>query len=540
MMDAKTLRNAILQAAVRGKLVEQDESEGTADELLERIRTERAELIKQKKIKAPRGGESHIYHDQDGHWYEQKGKTDPICIDKDIPFDIPDNWTWARLKSITTYIQRGKSPKYSLIEKYPVVAQKCNQWSGFSLEKAKFVDPETIEKYDEERILLTGDLLWNSTGLGTLGRMAVYDSNLNPYGWAVADSHVTVIRTRSHWSNYWYLFSYFAGPSVQNVIEEQSSGTTKQKELALSTVQDYLIPLPPFAEQQRIVNKINELTPLIDDYGKVQELRNKLDAELPDTLRKSVLQAAVQGKLVEQDESEGTADELLERIRAERAELIKQKKIKAPRGGESHIYHDQDGHWYEQKGKTDPICIDKDIPFDIPDNWTWARLGAIAVIERGSGIKRDQVMESGYPCIRYGELYTTYTGMIRECSSHTNKEVFDKSHHLLPNELLATLTGENDIDIGRAAINKTDKILAYGSDLAGIKFHHQNGDYLCNLLNSPFVNSQRTSAANGKIIVHISASAISAFLIPIPPLAEQQRIVNKIAEVNEQIGTIRQ
>ncbi len=201
------LRKSVLQLAVRGGLVPQDPADEPASTLLERIRGQRRQLVAEKKMKAPKGGESIIFAGSDGRRYEkrvgEKGReSEPVCIEDEIPFDIPDGWEWARLGTVTTYIQRGKSPKYSSIEKYPVVAQKCNQWSGFSLEKAKFIDPETVEKYGEERILKDGDLLWNSTGLGTLGRMAIYDSSKNEYGWAVADSHVTVIRARDDWFDY--------------------------------------------------------------------------------------------------------------------------------------------------------------------------------------------------------------------------------------------------------------------------------------------------------------------------------------------------
>ncbi|MVN51621.1 restriction endonuclease subunit S, partial [Eggerthella lenta] len=158
-MDAslpERLRKSVLQMAVEGKLVPQDPSEEPASVLLDRIREERAHLIKEKKIKAPKGGESVIYLGSDGRRYEKrvdaKGReSEPICIDGEIPFEIPEGWEWARLEGITTYIQRGKSPKYSLEKKYPVVAQKCNQWSGFSLERAKFVDPNSVASYAEER-----------------------------------------------------------------------------------------------------------------------------------------------------------------------------------------------------------------------------------------------------------------------------------------------------------------------------------------------------------------------------------------------------
>ncbi len=258
------LRKSVLQMAVQGKLVPQDPADEPASVLLERIRCQRRQLITEKKMKVPRGGESIIFAGSDGRRYEKRvdargRESEPVCIEDEIPFEIPEGWEWARLESVTTYIQRGKSPKYSTVEKYPVIAQKCNQWSGFSVEKARFIDPATVSKYADERILKDGDLLWNSTGLGTLGRMAVYDSAKNRYGWAVADSHVTVIRTREDWLDHRFAFAYFAGPSVQSVIEDQASGSTKQKELAQETVRNYLIPVPPLAEQRRIVYEVDRL-----------------------------------------------------------------------------------------------------------------------------------------------------------------------------------------------------------------------------------------------------------------------------------------
>ena len=258
------LRKSVLQLAVRGGLAPQNPADEPAGVLLERIRGQRRQLVAEGKMKAPRGGESVIFAGSDGRRYEKRvdargRESDPVCIEDEIPFEIPEGWEWARLESVTIYIQRGKSPKYSTVEKYPVIAQKCNQWSGFSVEKARFIDPATVSKYADERVLKDGDLLWNSTGLGTLGRMAVYDSTKNRYGWAVADSHVTVIRTREDWLDHRFAFAYFAGPSVQSVIEDQASGSTKQKELAQETVKNYLVPIPPLAEQHRIVNRVNRL-----------------------------------------------------------------------------------------------------------------------------------------------------------------------------------------------------------------------------------------------------------------------------------------
>ena len=195
--------------------------------------------------------------------YEKIGK-ETRCIADEIPFEIPDSWEWVCLEQICECIQRGKSPKYSPIKKYPVIAQKCNQWSGFSLEKAKFIDPSTVQDYQEERILQNKDVLLNSTGLGTLGRVGMYDESVNEYGWAVADSHVTVIRPFSDYILQEYIYTYLANPTVQMVIESKAGGSTKQKELNLSTVKDYLIPIPPTNEQRRIIKKINEIKNIID------------------------------------------------------------------------------------------------------------------------------------------------------------------------------------------------------------------------------------------------------------------------------------
>lgn len=192
-MNGKQLKNSILQWAIQGKLVPQDPNDEPASVLLERIRAEKKSLIKEGKIKKDKN-ESIIYRGDDNSHYEKFADGTVKCIEDEIPFEIPQGWEWARLNDVCSYIQRGKSPVYSEIKQYPVIAQKCNQWSGFSIEKAQFIAPETVAKYSEERILQDNDLLWNSTGLGTLGRVAVYSGAKNPYGWAVADSHVTVIR----------------------------------------------------------------------------------------------------------------------------------------------------------------------------------------------------------------------------------------------------------------------------------------------------------------------------------------------------------
>ena len=256
------LKKSILQQAIQGKLVEQCSGDEPASELLNQIKAEKKRLVKEGKLKKSALTDSVIFKGDDNKYWEKIGK-EVRCIDDEIPFKIPETWAWVRLNDICSYIQRGKSPKYSLIKKYPVVAQKCNQWSGFSIDKAQFIEPSTLVSYGEERLLQDGDLMWNSTGLGTLGRMAIYWSSLNPYGVAVADSHVTVIRALKQFVLPKYLYYYFSSNTVQSVIEDKADGSTKQKELSTATIKNYILPLPPLTEQQRIVAKIEKLASIM-------------------------------------------------------------------------------------------------------------------------------------------------------------------------------------------------------------------------------------------------------------------------------------
>ena len=531
------LRKSVLQMAVEGKLVPQDPSEEPASVLLDRIREERAHLIKEKKIKAPKGGESVIYLGSDGRRYEKrvdaKGReSEPICIDGEIPFEIPEGWEWARLEGITTYIQRGKSPKYSLEKKYPVVAQKCNQWSGFSLERAKFVDPNSVASYAEERLLVDGDLLWNSTGLGTLGRMAVYDSNQNPYGWAVADSHVTVIRTVPDWLRYEYAFLYFAGPSVQSVIEDQASGSTKQKELAQETVKRYLIPVPPLAEQRRIAERVSELMPLVGEHGKLEDEREALDASLPERLRKSVLQMAVEGKLVPQDPSEEPASVLLDRIREERAHLIKEKKIKAPKGGESVIYLGSDGRRYEKRGKGEPVCIDDEIPFEIPEGWEWARLGSLLSVISDGTHKTPEYTNDGVLFLSVQNISKGFFDLsrVKHISRETHKGLCKRVRPQNGDILLCRIG-----TLGKPIIVDVDYEFSIFVSLGLLRpINRSLAEWIVNCLDSPmgFNWIQEVKVGGGTHTFKINLGDIPSFLVPIPPLVEQRRIAERISELD--------
>ena len=251
-------------------------------------------------------------------------------------------------------------------------------------------------------------------------------------------------------------------------------------------------------------------------------------------LKNSILQMAVQGKLVPQDPNDEPASVLLERIRAEKEQLIKEKKIKKEKNP-SVIFRGADNLPYEKVGKNDPVCIAGEVPFDIPNSWEWVRIKNLGAIIRGSGIKRNETVESGFPCVRYGEIYTTYNTSFTSTVSFIPEEINEKCKHFSYGDILMTLTGENKPDIAKAVAYLGEEPVAAGGDLAFWTAHGMNPLYLAYLLASPYVISRKVELATGDIIVHISGDKIGSILIPIPPLNEQMRIVEKIQETECQI-----
>ena len=247
-------------------------------------------------------------------------------------------------------------------------------------------------------------------------------------------------------------------------------------------------------------------------------------------LKNSILQMAVQGKLVPQDPSDEPASVLLDRIRAEKEQLIKQKKIKREKNP-SYIFRGADNTPYEKIGNNDPVSIADEVPFEIPDTWEWVRCASLGEIVRGSGIKRTETVADGLPCVRYGELYTTYNTSFAKTKSFITAELDVKCKHFGYGDILMTLTGENKPDIAKAVAYLGNAPVAAGGDLAYWTCHRMNPLYLVYALSCPYAISRKVHLATGDIIVHISGDKIGSILLPIPPLEEQARIVARIEEV---------
>ena len=296
-MDTKKLRQKILDLAIHGKLVPQDPNDEPASVLLERIKAEKERLIKEGKIKR---GKKSVKTSDTPH-YQQ-----------DVLFEIPGNWVWTSLGEICLFLSRGKSPKYSDSDKtYPVFAQKCNlKEGGISLEQARFLDPSTICKWSEEYKLKTGDVLVNSTGTGTVGRTRLFhESYLKHYPFVVPDSHVSVIRTASEIKSE-FVFAYISSKLIQEYLEDNLAGSTNQKELYIGVLSDLSFPLPPLAEQQRIVAEIEKWFVLINE---IEQGQTDLQSVIKQTKNK-ILDLAIHGKFVPQDPNDEPASELLKRI----------------------------------------------------------------------------------------------------------------------------------------------------------------------------------------------------------------------------------
>ena len=443
-------------------------------------------------------------------YYEKFLSTGEVkCIDEEIPFEIPQGWEWTRLESICIYIQRGKSPKYSLIKRYPVVAQKCNQWSGFSIEKAQFIEPETLTNYSKDRILQDEDLMWNSTGLGTLGRMAIYYVRLNPYELAVADSHVTVIRLLKQFTIPKFFYLYFASPTVQSVIKDKADGSTKQKELSTATVCSYLIPLPPIDEQKRIVNLVESIFPLVEKYGKQQSQLDNLNIGTFETLNKSILQEAIQGKLVPQIEAEGTAQELLEQIQQEKQKLAKEGKLKKSALNDSIIFKGDDNKYYEQiNGQAVQIECDYDFPY----SWSLVRLSSICALIDGEKKEGQQL------CLDAKFLRGKSAGEYQQRGKFVHK-----------GDNIILVDGENSGEVFTVPcdgyMGSTFKQLWVSSIM--------HLPYVLNYI--LFYKELLRKSKRGAAIPHLNKEIFYSLIIGIPPYQEQMRIVNRINEIYSKI-----
>lgn len=378
-MTAQQLKNSILQMAVQGKLVPQDSNDEPASVLLERIRKEKEKLIKEGKIKREKNP-SVIFRGADNTPYEKVGDAEPVSIAEEVPFDIPDSWEWVRISQITSVVTKGTTPRGGNVSYLSdgigfLRAENVAGLDRLDMSNLNYIDQATHEGFLKRSILEENDIL--ITIAGTLGRTALVrkvDLPLN------ANQAVSIVRiVNPELINLLYLVYALNSPLIQKSLTTQKK-ITAIPNLTLEIISDCLIPLPPLCEQTRIVNAFAQFVPLLSDYNDKYILLDILNASFPDQLKKSILQWAVQGKLVPQDPSDEPASVLLERIKVEKQRLVQEGKIKKDKS-ESIIFRRDNSH-YEKRGNTE-VCIDDEIPFEIPKSWGLIRLNDIGIYRKG-------------------------------------------------------------------------------------------------------------------------------------------------------------
>jgi len=480
-MNAQDLKNSILQLAIQGKLVEQREEEGTAKELLNKIEAEKKQLIKEGKIK--------------------KQKELPEIQEDEIPFDIPESWEWVKLEQLAT-ITGGYAFKST---NYTEQGVRVIRISDFN-EKG-FVDNKIVRHpYDDslEMFLLEkNNILLCMTG-GTVGKSLFVKEIDEPM---MTNQRVATIKISysllPEYINYTILSSI-----IQNIIRISKNSTNDN--ISMNTIKRFPIPLPPLEEQKRIVAKIEELMPYVDKYDVAYSEVEELNKKFSEDMQKSILQYAIQGKLVEQREEDGTAEELYKQIQEEKKKLIKEGKIK--------------------KTKALPEITEDEIPFDIPENWKWVRLNDISTKITDGEHKTPKRVEKyvGYYLLSARNVLNGEITL--EDVDYVDEAEFEKiSKRCNPQngDILISCSGS----VGRCSVVRDENNYVMVRSAAMVSTSGCCPEYIMYAIQSGTVQKQIKNLTKQTAQANLFLGAINQLLIPMPPLEEQIRIVDKLKEV---------
>ena len=499
-MTAQQLKNSILQMAVQGKLVPQDPNDEPASVLLERIRAEKERLIKEKKIKREKNP-SVIFKGADNTPYEKIGDEVRSLADE-VPFDIPDSWEWVRLGTVIE-LQSGQDmtpDKYNDCGKgIPYITGASNIENGILL----------INRWTEygRAFAYCGDILL--TCKGTVGTMAVLQEPQVHIA-----RQIMAIRPISE------LYVPYIQLVLDTLVENlKAAAKSMIPGIAREDVLQSLFPVPPVSEQKRIVQKVSDLSPCLEQYAAADTKLLSLNTAFPERLKKSILQEAVQGKLVPQDPSDEPAEALLERIRSEKQRLIKEGKIKKDKH-ESVIFRRDNSHYEKLDGVE--RCIDDELPFEIPDSWGWVRLGTVFQHNTGKALNASNRDGEKLTYITTSNLYWDRFVLDNlKTMPFTNSEV-DKCT-VQQGDLLVCEGG----DIGRAAIWGSNKPMRIQNHIHRLRAYVPVCTRFFYYL---FYLYKGAGWIGGKgiAIQGLSSNAIHNLLFPLPPLHEQERIVNAI------------
>ena len=511
-MTAQQLKNSILQMAVQGKLVPQDPNDEPASVLLERIRAEKERLIKEKKIKREKNP-SVIFKGADNTPYEKIGDEVRSLADE-VPFDIPDSWEWVRLGNISSYAETKQ--KVNATSADPTI------W-GLDLEDiekgGRLLEHKTVgerKAVGDKTVFAKGDILYSKLRPYLLKILVAPDDG-------ICTPEIVPFRVYGGIDPN-YIVNYLKSPYVDNLINSITYGV-KMPRVGTETMTSLLVPVPPLEEQRRIVEKIDEVASAVSAYDVAYQKTETLNSAFPEVLKKSILQEAVQGKLVPQDPSDEPAEALLERIRAEKQRLIKEGKIKKDKH-ESVIFRRDNSHYEKLDGVE--RCIDDELPFEIPENWCWCRLKSIVNVVSARRVHQSDWRSEGVPFYRAREI-----GKLADMGSVDNElfiteaqyTEFSSSGVPHPGDLMVTAVGT----LGKTYIVKDGDRFYYkdASVICFENFGRINPAYLKLMMYSPYMEEQIKQNSAGTTVGTITIVKANEYLIPLPPLMEQQRIVDQ-------------
>ncbi|WP_031534387.1 MULTISPECIES: restriction endonuclease subunit S [unclassified Bacteroides] len=500
-MTGKQLKNSILQWAIQGKLVPQDPNDEPASVLLEKIRAEKARLVKEGKIKKDKK-ESIIYRGEDNSHYEKFADGTVVCIDDEIPFDVPKGWELARFGSVM-YNRDSERIPLSVSERSKL--SKIYDYYGAS----GVIDKVDKYLFDKDLLLIGED------GANLINR----------------STPIAYIATGKYWVNNHahvldcidFVFMQYVCLYINSISLVDYVTGTAQPKMNQEKMNSILIFVPPYNEQKRILEKVDEIQPLVVRYGKNQLRLEALIKTLYTNMRKSILQEAIQGKLISQDPNDEPASVLLQRIKEEKLRLVKEGKLKKKDVVDSVIFKGDDNRYYE-KVNGDTKCIDDEIPFDIPESWRWIRLSNISIVARGGSPRpiKEYITESsnGVNWIKIGDSEKGGK-YINKCAEKIKPEGVSKSRLVKPGDFLLT----NSMSFGRPYITNVEGCIHDGWLVISQFIPVYNTDFLFFLLSSPFAYGQFSGKTAGAVVQNLNKDKVADSFFPLPPIQEQKRIV---------------
>ena len=527
-MTGQQLKNSILQMAVQGKLVPQDPNDEPASVLLERIRAEKEQLIKEGKIKKEKNP-SVIFRGADNLPYEKVGKNEPVCIADEVPFDIPESWEWTRIGNVFQINPRNNLPDELETGFVPMALLSDGFCSRHSYEPKKWKDIKNGFTHFANNDIVIAKI----TPCFQNRKSAVVTGLPNGFGAGTTELHVLRDNTKELFMPYFLLICKTQA-FIQNGVKN-FSGTAGQQRIGKDFISKYLIPVPPVSEQERIVQRLHLLEPLLISYENAYDSIVNQQKNFPAQLKRSILQYAVQGKLVSQNPADEPAAILLEHIRAEKEKLIKSGKIKRDKH-ESVIFR-RDNSYYEQVDGIER-CIDDELPFEIPESWGWCRLKSLTEnITSGSRDWAKYYSTTGAAFLRMGNLSRNSFDLrlehIQRVSIPSKAEGTRTS--LQRGDLLFSITG----DVGMLGLIPDGFEKAYiNQHTAMIRFlPEMRNKYIPYLLLTDYAQKFYNANQHG-IKNSFRLDSIGELLVSIPPKKEMFRILQRISLVLSKIAVL--